>query len=231
MASPATMAHKVFIAAFAIILTVGASAQTVAQTGADGLTKDTQFWSDNKIIKPVNNRVNLILFGTMRVGRDLTRPVDERGGAGGSIKLTRFLTITPHWLYVVRQLTPTRKEIEHRLIFAATFQFSAGKFVFTERNQPERRLRIGGEDFTVYRNRLQIDHPAKLGSFDFRVFVADEVWYDFRQSAWVLNRISAGIIKKFSTQLTAHFFYLLQNVRRARPGNVHVIGAYCYIYL
>jgi hypothetical protein len=229
------MAHKVFIAAFAIILTFGATATSSAQTGAqivaDGGAEDTQFWNDNEIIKPVNNRVNLILFGTLRVGRDLTRPVDERGGAGASIKLTRFLTITPHWLYVARQPTPTRKEIEHRLIFAATFQFSAGKFVFTDHNQPERRLRIGGEDFTVYRNLLQIDHPAKIGSFDFRVFVADEVWYDFRQSAWVLNRISAGIIKKFSPHLTAHFFYLQQNVRRGRPGTVHVIGAYFYLYL
>jgi hypothetical protein len=228
----------VFFLTLAIILTLIAAttsaAQTSPQPGAQPAVEepreDIQFWNETQIIMPMNERLDLMLFGVLRIGRDLHRPVDERGGVGVAMKPTRFLSIIPTWLYVSQQPTATRKNIEHRLIFNATFKFSAGKFVFTDRNLIERRLRNSREDFTMYRNRLQIDHPASLGAFKFRVFVADEAWYDSLQNAWTRNRISGGIIKQFSSHFTAEIFYLRQNDGRARPGNAHVIGTLFKVY-
>ncbi len=91
-------------------------------------------------------------------------------------------------------------------------------------------MRHSLKDFIMCRNRLQIDHPAKLGSFDFRVFVADEIFYDSLQNAWTRNRIGGGIIKQFSPRFTAEFFYLRQNDGRARPGNAHAIGTLFKIF-
>ena len=201
-----------------------------AQTVIDDQSEDTQFWNETQIIFPMRDRADLMFFGVLRMGRDLARPVDERGGAGVAFKANRFLTIIPTWLYVAQQPTATSKNIEHRLVFNATFKFSLGKFAFTDRNLIERRLRNGRDDFAIYRNRLQIDRPANIGSFKFRVFVADEVWYDSLQNAWTRNRASAGIIKQFSPRFTAEFFYLRQNDGRARPGDAHVIGALFRLY-
>ncbi|HMV51333.1 MAG TPA: hypothetical protein PKD31_26570, partial [Blastocatellia bacterium] len=70
----------------------------------------------------------------------------------------------------------------------------------------------------------QIDHPVKIRDFEFKVFVADEVWYSTPANAWIRNRISGGIIKQFTPHFGAEFFYLRQNDGRARPGDLHVIG-------
>ena len=222
--------RRAFIVTFAIVLNLCAAATPSAQTVIDDPREDIQFWNETQVIMPTNERVDLMLFGVLRMGRDLARPVDERGGAGVAFKTNKFLTIIPTWLYVAQQPTATRKNIEHRLIFNATFKFPLGKFAFTDRNLIERRLRNGRDDFTMYRNRLQIDHPARLDSFKFRVFVADEVWYDSLQNAWTRNRASVGIIKQFSRRFTAEFFYLRQNDGRARPGDAHVIGALFKLY-
>src|SRR5262245_11182613 len=71
-----------FIVTFAIILNLCAAATSSAQTVADEPREDTQFWNETQIIMPVNERVDLMLFGVLRIGRDLARPVDERGGVG-----------------------------------------------------------------------------------------------------------------------------------------------------
>jgi hypothetical protein len=83
----------------------------------------------------------------------------------------------------------------------------------------------------MYRNRLQIDYPVKIGSFDFRIYMADEVWYNADRRVWVRNRISAGMIKKFNETFTGEFFYLYQHDGLARPGNANVIGTLFRFYL
>jgi hypothetical protein len=222
--------RRAFIVTFALVLNLCADATSSAQTVAADAREDLQFWNETQVIMQTNERIDLMLFGVLRMGRDLARPVDERGGAGVAFKTNKFLTIIPTWFYIAQQPTATSKNVEHRLVFNATFKFPLGKFAFTDRNLVERRLRNGRDDFTMYRNRLQIDHPASLGSFKFRVFVADEVWYDSLQNAWTRNRASAGVIKQFSERFIAEFFYLRQNDGRARPGDVHVIGTLFRLY-
>ena len=220
--------HLKLIAVFFLIFCC--VAPSFAQTVIDDQSEDTQFWNETQIIIPDARARRPDVFGVLRVGRDLARPVDERGGAGVAFKTKGSLRYIPTWLYVAQQPTATSKNIEHRLVFNATFKFALGKFAFTDRNLIERRLRNGRDDFTMYRNRLQIDHPASMGSFKFRVFVADEAWYDSLRNAWIRNRASAGIIKQFSRAFTAEFFYLRQNDGLARPGDAHVIGTLFKLY-
>jgi hypothetical protein len=222
---------KLLAVIFSIILCIiCCGAPSFAQNVIDDDREDTQFWNETQIIIPMRDCADLMFFGVLRMGRDIARPVDERGGVGVALKANRFLTIIPTWLYVSQQPTATSKNIEHRLVFNATFKFGLGKFAFTDRNLIERRLRNGRDDFTMYRNRLQIDHPASLGSFKFRVFVADEAWYDSLRNVWVRNRVSAGIIKQISRNFTAEVFYLRQNDGFARPGDAHVIGTLFRLY-
>jgi hypothetical protein len=207
-----------------LILLLSAALPVCAQSSAADSPDDVQFWNETQIFLPLREGTELVLFGVLRQGRDLTRPVDERGGVGLAFKANKYLTFTPTWLYLAQQPAATRKNIEHRLILNATVKFSLGNFVFTDRNLIERRLRHARSDFTMYRNRLQMDYPVRPGSFKFRVFIADEVWYDALQRAWTRNRVSAGIIKQFSPRFAGEFFYLRQNDGRARPGDLHVIG-------
>jgi Protein of unknown function (DUF2490) len=198
--------------------------------------EDRQFWSETQIIKPLKDDRDLIIIGVVRFGREFQRPVDERIGGGIAFKLNKYLTVMPTYLYVDQQPYEGTRISEHRLIFNLTGKIALGKFTLTDRNLLERRVRHKSRDFTMYRNRLQIDHPARLGRFQFKPFLADEIFYStqagpYGRQGWFRNRIAAGIIKQFGKRLNAEFFYLYQSDGISRPGNIHAIGTLFRIYL
>lgn len=219
---------------FLPLVTLSSLAQTAtAPAGAVQATTpptdDTQFWNETQIIKHMNKKQDMVFIGVMRIGRDVHRPVDERAGAGYAFKINKYLTLMPTYLYVDYQPYAGFRVSEHRLVMNATIKIPAGNFNFTDRNLVERRVRHSNPDFTVYRNRLQIDHSAHIKSFNFRPFIADEVWYSTqttqnKQFNWYRNRISAGIIKQLTEHFSGEFYYLRQNDGRFHPGNVHTIG-------
>lgn len=225
--------RRSFLVAALAMASTAAQAQTVPPP-----REDNQFWNETQLIAPLNKQTDLIVIGVLRVGRDFARLVDERIGAGVAFKLSKYLTLMPTYLYVDQQPFAGRRINEHRLVMNVTGKFKLGQFTFTDRNLVERRARHSERDFTVYRNRLQIDHPARIGGFEFKPFIADEVWYSTQQrtgdtgrQGWYRNRISAGIIKQFGDRFQAEFFYLRQQDGLSRPGEVHVLGTLFRVYL
>lgn len=221
---------------FLFVLLGSLSGFTLAAAQAPPPEDDNQFWSEVQLIKALDKKHDLLIIGVLRTGQELRRPVDERIGAGLAFKPNKYLTLMPTYLYLNQQPFPGRRISEHRLIMNITGKASLGKFLFTDRNLIERRARHDSRDFTVYRNRLQIDHPAKIGSFVFKPFVADEVFYSTQQGTagrqgWFRNRISAGIIKQFGERFNAEFFYLRQNDGVLRPGDVHAVGTLVRVFL
>jgi hypothetical protein len=197
---------------------------------------DRQIWTETQIIKPLTDDKDLIIIGVLRFGREFRRPVDERIGGGVAFKLNKYLTLMPTYLYVDQQPYEGSRISEHRLIINLTGKIGVGKLTFTNRNLVERRVRHKSRDFTMYRNRLQIDHPARLGRFQFKPFLADEIFYSTQtgtssRQGWFRNRISAGIIRQINKRLNAEFFYLYQHDGISRPGNIHAIGTVLRIYL
>ena len=213
------------------LATLPAFAQTAAPP-----RDDQQFWNETQFIKPLTKNKDLIVIGVLRVGRDWERPVDERIGTGVAFKLNKHLTLQPTYFYVDQQPYAGFRIREHRLIMNATGKATLGGFTFTDRNLLERRVRHTTRDFTVYRNRLQLDHPVRLGAFAFKPFLANEIWYSTQtgsagQLGWFRNRISAGIIKQFNRHFNAEIFYLRQDDGKSRPGNVHAVGTLFRVYL
>lgn len=211
-----------FILAFLLF-----SNRAAAQTTQTDPQDENQVWNETQVFIPLNKKTDLFLVGVLRAGANFTdflRPIDERGGAGIAFKLNKYLTVMPTYVYVAQQPTRTRKNAEHRLILNVTPKFALGRFTFTDRNLIEFRVRHSLSNFVMYRNRLQIDYPVKIGEFGFKLFVADEAWYSTLLETWVRNRISGGIIKQFTPHFAAEFFYLRQNDGRARPGDAHVFG-------
>lgn len=206
-----------------------------AQSQTPPPREDNQFWNETQLIKPLSKTKDLLVIGVLRVGRDFGRPVDERIGAGLAFKPSKYLTIIPTYVYVDQQPFAGRRIKEHRLIFNATAKFKVGELTFTDRNLIERRVRHTTNDFTVYRNRLQLDYPARIGAFKFKPFLADEIWYSTQpgqqgRQGWFRNRISGGIIKQFGERFNAEFFYLRQTDGLSFPGDVHALGTLFRVY-
>jgi hypothetical protein len=185
---------------------------------------DTQVWNDVQITVPLNQQFDFLMTGTLRIGRHVHRPVDERLGFGFSYKAGKYLTLAPSYTYLRTQPTRGKNQSEDRLSFAATISAPAGKFTLTDRNLFEHRYRHQQGISTRYRNRFQVQHPFKLGDMPLNWFIADEVFYDWSFNDWVRNRFTIGVSRKFNKHFTADLYYLRQNDGHSSPGDIHVLG-------
>ncbi|HEX6716566.1 MAG TPA: DUF2490 domain-containing protein [Pyrinomonadaceae bacterium] len=185
---------------------------------------DNQIWTDVQVAVPMTKTVDFNILGTLRLGRDISRPVDERTGVGFSFKFGKYLTVAPNYLHIATQPVRNRRGWENRLSLPLTLRFNLDKFRLSDRNMFERRIRHPGITSTRYRNRLQIDHAVGPDKMNLSLFVADEVFYDWSVDRWVRNRFTVGASKVFNKHYTQDFYYLRQNDGISIPGNLNVLG-------
>ena len=198
------------------VLASCASAQSVDRT-------DNQQWTDVQVAVPVTKQFDFNILGTLRLGRDISRPIEERVGVGFTFKF-RELTVAPHFFAIGMQPVRGRKLWENRFVFPVTYRFDVGKFKLSDRNQFERRLRSTGVKTTRYRNRFHVEHPIGDAKWNLSLFVSDEVFYDWSVDRWVRNRFMIGGSKEFNKHYTQEFYYLRQNDGVSVPGDLNIIG-------
>ncbi len=236
---------------FIIFLSIQIFAQTTPPTD------DIQFWNETtvtiQLAKKNEKEVSLFFNGILRIGRNVSRPVDERIGFGFDFKINKYIKITPSYLYAAAQPYQGRREFESRLRFAVNleknFNFAQTpeeiksgeekrkKFVINNRNLVEYRFRNSRSNSTRYRNRFRFDYPLykestkdingekkKVKKELFTLYAADEVYYDFEAKDWTRNELSIGIKRKINKNLTAEFFYLLRNNKGTVLKYVNVFG-------
>jgi len=199
------------------VLTGLTSAQVVDQT-------DNQIWSDVQVAVPMTKDVDFNMLGTFRLGRDVSRPVDERIGMGFTFRLGQHISIAPNYLYIATQPVRNRKLFESRLSLPVTVRFNVEKFRLSDRNMFERRFRALGIVSSRYRNRFQIEHPIGSDKRHLSLYIADEVFYDWLFNRWVRNRFTVGGTKVLNKHLTQDVYYLRQNDGVSIPGDLNVIG-------
>jgi Protein of unknown function (DUF2490) len=193
-------------------------------TSAQSLRSDNQQWTDVQLAAPVTSTVDFNILGVLRIGRDFSHPVDERIGAGFTVRFGKYVTVAPNYLHIGMQPFRGRKVWENRLSLPVTFRFSLDKFRLSDRNLIERRLRNSGAKSTRYRNRFQVEHPIGPDKLKLSLFLADEVFYDWSVDRWVRNRFTIGGSKVFNAHFTQDFYYLRQNDGVSLPGDLNVIG-------
>ena len=194
-----------------------ASAQILDRT-------DNQFWSDVQVAVPMTKSVDFNVLGTLRVGRDISRPVDERIGMGFTFRFGQHVSIAPNYLYIATQPVRNRRGWESRLSLPVTLRFNVEKFRLSDRNLFERRFRNPGITSTRYRNRLQVEHQVGRAELGLSLYVADEVFYDWSLNRWPRNRFTVGGSKVFNKHFTQDVYYLRQNDGVSVPGDLNVIG-------
>jgi hypothetical protein len=75
----------------------------------------------------MTGKVDFILLGTLRLGRNLVRPVDERIGISFSINPTKSVSLVPSYRHIERQPSAGRGFFEDRAAFTATLK--ANKYI------------------------------------------------------------------------------------------------------
>lgn len=200
-----------------VFVCVRASAQSVDHT-------DNQQWTDVQVAVSVTKTIDFNLLGTLRLGRDISRPVDERTGVGFTFRFGKYLTAAPNYLGIGMQPFRNRRVWENRLSLPITVRFDLDKFRLSDRNLFERRFRTARAPSTRYRNRVQLEHPVGSDKIHLSLYVADEVFYDWTVNRWVRNRFTVGASKVFNKHFTQDYYYLRQNDGVSIPGDLNVIG-------
>ena len=137
------------------------------------------------LITPLQRRVDLKLTG-FYIG-ELDVPV---GQVDVSIRATKFLTITPSYMYYsapasgLNELAPkpagfTDSYDEHQFRIDGTLTYSVRKLELSARNMYVRRFRQGAaDDINRYRGRLGIAYPVAVAGSVWKPFADYEAYYD-----------------------------------------------------
>ena len=184
---------------------------------------DSQLWTAVQVAVPLKERVDLILSGTLRLGRDFSRPVYETGGASVRFALGRYFALSPIYQFVATQYYPDVHTRESRLSINGVVSVPIKRLVVDSMHQLEQRFRETGNS-NRYRTRLQVEWPFRLHDANYRLFSWEEVAYDWSPHAWTRNRIAVGAGKQVTPKLAVDLFYLKQNASFSRPRNINAIG-------
>jgi len=211
--------------ALLLVTVLGAMSGTCAQSASKIPKSDTQFWNDTQLAIPLNQKVDFVTQGTIRVRSNFDSVVDERWGVGWVYKANKYLSFNPFYFHRDAKPPNGRHEREERLTLGATFRYPVGKFSLVARNWFERRWREPQVDAWRYRIRGQIEHPFAIRKFKFTGVVNDEVFYDWSLHDWVRNRFAVAVSHPFNKHFTLDLYLMRQNDGRTRPGDITVLGS------
>ena len=184
---------------------------------------DSQLWTAVQFAVPLKEHVDLIVSGTLRLGRDFSHPVYETGGASVRFALGRYFALSPIYQFVATQYYPGVHTRENRLSINGVVSVPIKGLVLDNMHQFEQRFRELGNS-NRYRTRLQVEWPFRFHDADYRLFCWEEVAYDWSPHAWTRNRIALGGGKRLSPKLAIDLFYLKQNASFSRPRDINAIG-------
>ena len=152
------------------------------------------------------------------------------------IRTTRFLTITPSYLYYEvppsgldtasqrpAGFTDTFEENQFRI--DGTVKFSIRAFEISSRNMYVRRFRPT-DDINRYRQRIGIAHPLAVNGHIWKPFATYEAFYERSNGGWNRDRVIAGVTLPLVKHVSFQPSYIWENnrVRGLRDVNYLQFG-------
>jgi hypothetical protein len=183
------------------------------------------------VVAPVHDRVSVNLYGFFY--GEVKVPVAQ---VDVPIRTTRFLTITPSYLYYEvppsgldtaserpAGFTDTFEENQFRI--DATVKFSVRAFEISSRSMFVRRFRPT-DDINRYRQRIGIAHPLRVNGHIWKPFATYEAFYERTNSGWNRDRVIAGVTLPLVKHVSFQPSYIWENnrVRGLRDVNYLQFG-------
>jgi len=209
---------KIFLFAVFPVLLMTTSAHG---QDAEGL----QFWHRDSIEATWKEPWSIRLEEDFRFGEGLERFIYEHTDLGLIYKANEGLKFSIHYRHIYK-IKDDVWEKEKRPHLNAILSWRLADFEFSDRNRIERRLLSNTKDIWRYRNKLTVKYPIAWKGKTISPFLSDEFFFDFDQSTFHYQRISAGIAFVFTEKLTADIYYLRQNSEgRTTPKYLATIGS------
>jgi len=176
---------------------------------------------------PVQERIAVKAYG-FYIG-ELKTPVAQ---IDVPIKTTRFLTITPSYMYYsvppsgLEEITPQPGRYrdsydEHQFRIDGTVNFTVRKFDLSARSMYVRRFRpVPLDDINRYRGRISISHPVPVYGRTWRPFASYEAFNE-RTGGWNRDRIWSGVTVPVTKHVALQPSYMWESSTGNR--NVHYL--------
>jgi hypothetical protein len=151
------------------------------------------------------------------------------------IRTTRFLTITPSYMYYsvpasgLNKLPPqpgpfTDSYDEHQFRIDGTVAFAVRKLEISARNMYVRRFRPGPlDDLNRYRGRLAVAYPLAVHGRLLRPFLSYEA-FDDRHVGWNRSRVWSGVTVPVTKRLLVQPSYMWEKTDGSRDVNYLLFG-------
>jgi len=192
-----------------------------AQTVAD--EDDNQSWNDVQLTVPMTKEFDFYLAGTFRFGKNVTRLNDRRIAVGFIYKPNKSLSFQSFYSNIEARNANGRFRTEHRLNLRVGYRFPFKKFGLSHRSLFEYRLRSPRNSFR-HRPSLTFEKDIPKIIPKSKFFITEEIFYDSLLRKFSRNRLSVGITRTLTKNLSLDIFYLRQNDGFSRPGDLNVIG-------
>ena len=179
---------------------------------------------------PVQKRVALKVYG-FYIG-ELETPVAQ---VDVPIRTTKFLTITPSYMYYsvpasgLNKLPPqpgsfTDSYEEHQFRVDGTVAFAVRGFEIAGRNMYVRRFRPApADDMNRYRGRIAIAHPLAVQGRIWKPFASYETFYE-PKAGWNRDRIWSGVTLPLNTRVFVQPSYMWESSKGSRDVHYVLFG-------
>jgi len=178
------------------------------------------------VTAPLRQRIALSAYGFYY--GDVDVPVAQ---VDLSVRATKFLTVTPSYLYYEIPPSGLNKSVGVPALFTDSFEenqfridgtvkFSIGKFEIADRNMYVRRFRPTDE-VNRYRHRIGIAHPFAVNGHIWKAFANHEAFYEWGNGGWNRNRLSAGATLPLQKHVSFQPAYIWDRNRGAK--DVHYL--------
>jgi Protein of unknown function (DUF2490) len=179
---------------------------------------------------PVQKQIDLKLYG-FYIGR-LDTPVAQ---VDVPIRTTKFLTVTPSYMYYsvpasgLNKLPPqpgsfTDSYDEHQFRIDGTVAFAIRKFEISARNMYVRRFRpTPADDMNRYRGRIAIAHPLAVQGRILKPFASYETFYE-QKGGWNRERIWTGVTLPLNKHVLLQPSYMWETSEGSRAVDYLLFG-------
>jgi hypothetical protein len=182
------------------------------------------------IVPRLQPRVDLKLYG-FYIG-DLDVPSAQVDLA---IRTTKFLTITPSYLYYSAPASAlddlanvpgafSDNYDEHQFRIDGTVAFAIRKAEITARNMYVRRFRPDSDDANRYRGRVGIAYPLAVNGRIWKPFGLYEAYFEHRNGGWNKDRIWTGVTVPVVKRVSFQPSYLWERTDGLKTVNYVLLG-------
>jgi len=207
------------------IFTIGLSLFFIFKTSFAFEDKDWQFWPRVSFEGALADRWKLYLDEEFRIGNNMADLYFHRSDFGIAYEVTDWFILSLNYWHDYNMKNSQWSQ-EKRPHINLTFKWKLGKFKFQDRNRFENRFQPGKDSFWRFRNRLTLTPSLRFTKYNIQPYLADEVFFDFKENEVNRNRIYVGFIIKLLKNLSFDGYYLLESNKQLEEWSVYnVIGA------